>query len=182
MVDTIERKEMWTHSIVSVKPLASSRIMTNNLTVCLTTAASGVLCGLGTVLLLVFNGMLLGVIGAACWRAGMSLSFWSFVAPHGALELPAIFLAGGAGLILARSLLFPGSLPRRDALTLAGGQAVRLVLGVIPLLILAGLIEGFVSPSTLPEVLKLLIGAAGLAILVAWVVRAWSPVPPVAPS
>ena len=97
MVHTIQRKEMWTHSIISVKPLASSEIMTNNMTVSFMTYATGITAGLGTLYMMFFNGLLMGVIGTACAMAGMSLSLWSFVAPHGGLELPAIFLAGGAG-------------------------------------------------------------------------------------
>jgi uncharacterized membrane protein SpoIIM required for sporulation len=77
----------------------------------------------------------------------MSLPLWSFVAPHGVLELPAIFIAGGAGLRIAQGLLFPGLLSRLNALAKAGGEAVRLLLGTVPMLIVAGLIEGFISPS-----------------------------------
>jgi uncharacterized membrane protein SpoIIM required for sporulation len=69
------------------------------------------------------------------------------VAPHGVLELPAIFIAGGGGLRIAQGLLFPGLLSRRDSLAKAGGEAIRLFLGAIPTLIVAGLIEGFISPS-----------------------------------
>ena len=149
MVQSIERREMWTHPIVSIKPFASSRIMTNNLSVSFTTFALGITAGLGTVYMLVLNGVLLGVIGAACWLSGMSLSLWSFVAPHGVLELPAIFIAGGAGLKVAHGFLFPGFHSRRDSLTLAGSEAVRLVVWIIPILIIAGVIEGFLSPSGL---------------------------------
>ena len=89
--------------------------------------------------MMAFNGFLMSAIGAACHRAGMDLSLWSFVAPHGALELPAIFIAGGAGLLLGRGLLFPGWLSRRESLAAAASTAMRLVLGVIPLLVIAGL-------------------------------------------
>jgi uncharacterized membrane protein SpoIIM required for sporulation len=160
MIDTIEQHHMWTQSVVSIKPLASSFILTNNITVALTTFASGIAAGLGTIYMLFFNGLLLGVIGTACWQAGMSIQLWSFVAPHGVLELPAIFIAGGAGLLLARGLLFPGTLPRQDSLIEAGGRAVRLVLGVIPMLVVAGFIEGYLSPSNFPVPLKFALGAA----------------------
>ncbi|MGE5207369.1 MAG: stage II sporulation protein M [Chlamydiota bacterium] len=166
MIDTIEQHRMWTESVVSLKPLASSFILTNNISVALATFAMGILAGLGTVYMLFFNGLLIGVIGTACWQAGMSRQLWSFVAPHGVLELPAIFIAGGAGLLLARGLLFPGTLPRRDSLVEAGGRAVRLVLGVIPMLIVAGFIEGYLSPSHFPVPLKFALGAAlGTALL-----------------
>lgn len=139
MADTIARRQMWTHSIVTIQPLASSMIMTNNLAVSLTAFATGFTI-LGTVYMMLTNGLLIGVIGAACWQSGMSEGLWSFVAPHGVLELPAIFIAGGAGLMIARALLFPGLYSRRDALQYYGGQGVRLALGVIPLLVIAGLI------------------------------------------
>jgi uncharacterized membrane protein SpoIIM required for sporulation len=166
MADTIARRQMWTHSIVGMQPVASSAIMTNNLTVSFSAFATGFTV-VGTIYMMVFNGLLIGVIGAACHQAGMSLQLWSFVAPHGTLELPAIFLAGGGGLLIARGLIFPGLLGRRDALQLYGGQGVRLALGVIPLLVIAGLVEGFLSPSELPDTMKF--GLAGInALLLIW--------------
>jgi uncharacterized membrane protein SpoIIM required for sporulation len=169
MMDTIEAGRMWTHSIVSIKPLASSAIMANNISVSAGAFAGGILAGTGTAYMMLFNGLLLGVIGVACQRAGLAVSLWSFVAPHGVLELPAIFIAGGAGLILARAVLAPGDRTRSDALTESGALAVRLFLGVIPMLIVAGLIEGFISPSDAPPVTKFAIGAAGLVLLAGYV-------------
>ena len=165
MVETIDRHEMWTHSIVGIKPLASSAIMTNNMSVGFTTFALGITAGLGTIYMMAFNGLLIGVIGMACFLSGMSLQFWSFVAPHGVLELPAIFIAGGAGFRIAQGLLFPGVLPRRDSLTKAGLEAVQLILGTIPILIIAGLIEAFVSPTALPIPLKFSMAAALFVLL-----------------
>ena len=147
MMETIEQRKMWTDSVVSVKPAASSKIMTNNISVSFAAFAYGITAGIGTIFMMVFNGVMIGVIGTACWLNDMSLSLWSFVAPHGVLELPAIFIAGGAGLRIAQGLLFPGLLSRRDSLARAGGEAVRLLLGTVPVLVVAGCIEGFVSPS-----------------------------------
>ena len=79
--------------------------------------------------MMLFNGLLLGVVGAATWHAGMALKLWSFVAPHGVLELPAIFIAGGAGLEIARGLFFPGLLPRRDSLAEAGSARIAATAG-----------------------------------------------------
>jgi uncharacterized membrane protein SpoIIM required for sporulation len=166
MADTIARRQMWTHSIVSIQPLAASGIMRNNLTVSLTAFALGFSIA-GTVLLMVFNGLLIGVIGAACWQAGMSRDLWSFVAPHGVLELPAIFLAGGAGLMIARGMLFPGLLSRRESLQFYGGEGVRLALGTLPLLVVAGLIEAFFSPSAAPANVKFMVATA-TALLFVW--------------
>ncbi len=168
MIASIERREMWTRSIVSVKPQASSAIMTNNLSVSFVTFAAGITAGLGTLYMLFFNGMMLGVIGVACGVHQMGMQLWSFVAPHGVLELPAIFIAGGAGLRLAQSLMFPGVLSRRDSLALGGSDAVRLLVGIIPMLIVAGTIEGFFSPSGAPVYLKFLTAIAGFTLLIAY--------------
>ena len=168
MMETIERREMWTDSIVTIKPLASSGIMTNNLTVAFSAFAFGITAGLGTIWMMVFNGLLIGVIGAATWKAGMALQLWSFVAPHGVLELPAIFIAGGAGFEVARGMLFPGLLPRRQSLAQASGRGARLLLGTIPLLIVAGVIEGFFSPSNAPIFMKFTLAAVLFAALLSY--------------
>jgi uncharacterized membrane protein SpoIIM required for sporulation len=168
MIETIEQRQMWTDSIVTIKPLATSGIMTNNLSVAFSMFALGITGGLGTIWMLALNGILLGAIGAATAHAGMALRLWSFVAPHGVLELPAIFIAGGAGLEIARGLLFPGLLSRRDSLERSGGRAIRLLLGTIPMLIIAGLIEGFFSPSSAPVAMKFGLAAALFAALLTY--------------
>jgi uncharacterized membrane protein SpoIIM required for sporulation len=174
-METIERRQMWTESVVAIKPVAASAITTNNLTVAFTMFASGITV-IGPVWLSLFNGLLLGVVGAATWHAGMAISLWSFVAPHGSLELPAIFIAGGAGLDIARALLFPGMLPRREALTRAGGRASRLVLGTLPLLLVAGTIEGFFSPTDAPVAMKFALGGSLFAALLAYLFGGRRPV------
>src|ERR1700722_16761403 len=88
MIATMEQHKMWTDSIVSVAPKETSHIMTNNLSVSFMAFAGGILFGVGTFVLLLNNGMMLGVIGAACHQYSMSLALWSFIAPHGSLELP----------------------------------------------------------------------------------------------
>ncbi len=173
MVDTIDRHQMWTQSIVGIKPMASSSIMTNNLSVSFMAFASGITGGLGTIYMMIFNGLLIGVIGTACFYSGMSLQLWSFVAPHGVLELPAIFIAGGAGLRLAHGLLFPGFLPRRESVARAGAEAVRLLLGSIPLLFVAGIIEAFVSPTSIAVAVKFGMAASLFTLLVTYLF--WKP-------
>lgn len=173
MMATIEKHEMWTHSVVTAAPQSSSMIMTNNLTVSFVTFAGGITAGLWTLFQLFFNGMLMGVIGVACGMNEMSLKLWSFVAPHGVLELPAIFIAGGAGLRLAQALLFPGNLSRRDSLAVGGDEAVRLLVGIIPMLIVAGCIEGFFSPSSVPVTFKFTLAAVLFSMFVAYLARGW---------
>jgi len=171
MVETIERHEMWTQSIVAVKPMASGWIMTNNLTVCFEAFAGGIFCGLLTVTAMFFNGMLLGVVGVACQQHGMARDLWSFVAPHGSLELPSIILSGAAGLRLAHGVLFPGLYRWRDSVALAGAEATRLVAGIIPLLVIAGSLEGFFSPSDAPVWLKFTVGGLLFTLLLVWLFR-----------
>jgi len=173
MVQTIEKREMWTHSVVTAAPQESSFIMTNNMTVSFMTFAGGITAGLWTLFQLFFNGMLMGVIGVACGMNEMSVKLWSFVAPHGVLELPAIFIAGGAGLRLAQALLFPGTLARRESLAVGGNEAVRLLVGIIPMLIVAGTIEGFFSPSAVPVPFKFALAAALFTMFVAYLSRGW---------
>ena len=180
MIESIEQHKMWTDSVLTIQPAASSQIMTNNLSVCFVTFAAGIVAGIGTIWFMILNGLLIGVVGVACYEGGMSLSLWSFVAPHGVLELPAIFISGGAGLLLARGLLFPGNLARRDSLMLAAGESVRLLLGVIPLLIVAGSIEGFLSPTRLPAGIKFLFAAALFSLLIVYLSTAGRQKPEVA--
>lgn len=168
MVRTIEQRQMWTQSITSMAPAVSSYILTNNLSVTFMTYAAGITAGLGTLYLMGWNGLLIGVIGTACHQAHMSVKLWSFVAAHGSLELPSMILAGGAGLRLAYGMLFPGMYSRRHSLAVAGAESVRLVAGVVPLLVIAGMLEGFFSPSAAPAALKFLVGALLFAFLTAW--------------
>lgn len=168
MLETIDQHKMWTQSIVAMKPQASSGIMTNNIGVTFIAFAGGIIAGLGPLWLLFQNGLQFGVISAACSQAHMALDLFSFVAAHGALELPSIFIAGGAGLRLGSALLFPGMLTRRDSLALGGREAVRLLAGTIPLLVIAGTLEAFLSPSGAPVAAKFVIGAALLCGLSFW--------------
>jgi uncharacterized membrane protein SpoIIM required for sporulation len=168
MIATIDRHEMWTHSLVSMKPQASSAILTNNIGVSFMAFAGGIFAGVGTIYLMFFNGLEMGVIITACARAHMALDLFTFVASHGALELPSIFIAGGAGLRLASGLLFPGMFSRRDSLVRAGGEAIRLLAGVIPLLVVAGVLEAFLSPSSAPRGIKFAVCALLLTGLGLW--------------
>jgi uncharacterized membrane protein SpoIIM required for sporulation len=171
MIATMERHQMWTQSVISVAPLASSAIMTNNLAVSFVTFAGGIVFGLGTFFYLYMNGMMLGVIGAACHQFGMSLALWSFVAPHGSLELPSIIIAGGAGFRLGHAMLFPGELRWRESVARGGIEATQLVSGIIPLLIVAGCLEGFLSPSHVPVWFKFTTGGMLFLLLLVWLFR-----------
>lgn len=168
MISDLDQHKMWTESILGSEPQESSQIMTNNISVCFMTFLGGITAGIGTLYLLFFNGLMLGVIAVTCARHHMALSLWSFVASHGALELPAIFIAGAAGLRLASGILFPGMLRRRDSIAQAGEESVRILFGCIPLLIVAGSFEGFLSPSHAPIALKFSVCAVLFLALCFW--------------
>jgi uncharacterized membrane protein SpoIIM required for sporulation len=171
MIATMERHEMWTHSIVGIAPMATSAIMTNNLSVSFVTFAGGIVFGIGTLFYLYVNGMMLGVIGAACYHYGMSLALWSFVAAHGSLELPSIIIAGAAGLRLGHGMLFPGGYRWKESVAKGGVEATRLVSGIIPLLVIAGCLEGFLSPSQAPVWVKFTVGGLLFMLLNLWLFR-----------
>src|SRR5215469_1830370 len=141
----------WTERINDANPLMSTAIQTNNITVTFAAFAGGILVGLGTIYLLVLNGLNVGMVVALC----IQHRFWNpiiFMAGHGVIELTAIFIGGGAGLLLAKAMLLPGDLKRRDALVSNGLLGIKLIMGCIPMLLIAGIIEGFISPSPLPAV------------------------------
>ncbi|MBE9196471.1 stage II sporulation protein M, partial [Synechocystis sp. LEGE 06083] len=116
-----------------------------------------------------YNGLLLGAVGALVAQHNLAIPFWGFVFPHGSLELPAIFLAGAAGLLIAKGLLWPGPYRRGYALKQQAIAAAQLVFGIVPLLIIAGIIEGFISPAPwIPDGLKYLLGTAFFLLLLSY--------------
>ncbi|MDX2212513.1 MAG: stage II sporulation protein M [Oculatellaceae cyanobacterium bins.114] len=178
-----DRGELWMGSIVGVEPLASSGIMINNISVSLFAVFGGVTMflpelslltppGVFTAYLLFNNGLLIGAVSTLVGQNNLAYPFWAFVLPHGSLELPAIFFAGGAGLLLARGILFPGKYRRPDALRYYGMQAAQLICGIIPMLVIAGVIEGFFSPNpAIPDPLKYLVGITLFTLLVVYCSR-----------
>ncbi len=140
----------------------------NNVQVSFLAFAIGIFLGAGTVCVLAFNGMILGGVAAVIDQYGLTYNFWSFVASHGGIELGAIVLSGAAGLRVGLSFLAPGLLTRRDALVAGAKDAGLVMFGVITLLVVAALLEAFVSPSTLANPVKLALGAVNLAGFVAY--------------
>ncbi|MFS0517588.1 stage II sporulation protein M [Nostoc sp. UIC 10607] len=167
-----DEHKLWMGSIVGIEPLASSGIMINNLSVSFGAVAGGITAGLYTAYLMVFNGLLIGAVSTLVGQNNLAYPFWAFVLPHGSLELPAIFFAGGAGFLLARAIVFPGKYRRGEALKLYGSQAVQLVFGIVPMLIIAGAIEGFFSPNpSVPDAIKYLSGIGLFVLLVMYCSR-----------
>jgi uncharacterized membrane protein SpoIIM required for sporulation len=175
MRERLDKGELWVYRINPVRPAASSAIMTNNIAVTFSIFALGIAFGAGTLWGLVNNGLHFGGIAVLVGQTRMAREFWGFVAPHGALEIPAIILGGGAGFILGAALLFPGDLGRKDALADRGQVAVKLVLGCVPILVMAGIIEAFFSPlppEVVPPRAKLLVGAALFGLLLLYLLKA----------
>lgn len=157
--------EWWQTINTDGRSLSSAEIMTNNIGVAFRAFAGGVTFGIYTLIVLVQNGLMLGIIAGAAQRFDFATNLWGFVAAHGVIELSVIFIAGGAGLQLSWALLHPGLLSRRTALVLATRRALLLILGCIPLLIIAGIIEAFISPAPLPLAVKLLVAlGSGMAL------------------
>ena len=147
LIPSIEDQELWVDIPVHERPYASSFIMTNNIRVSFIAFAGGISAGLFTTYVMIFNGLLLGGLTGLTAHYNVGFELWTFVIGHGVIELTTIFIAGGSGLMLGWAIIHPGLLHRRDALTLAARKAVRLIIGCVPLLVIAGLIEGFISPN-----------------------------------
>lgn len=156
------------------RPLMASQIMTNNITVAFYCFAGGIFAGVGSLVLLAYNGLSIGAISGHFANAGLLGYLWTFVIGHGVLELFAIWVAGAAGFLLGRAFIAPGDLSRAEALTLAGRLALRMIGTVVVLLFFAGLIEGFISASTQPLPYRLAVSGASLVLLVAYLVNGWA--------
>lgn len=169
LVDQVERGELWTEIAPAVRSAASSMILTNNIQVMFLTFAGGMTAGLLTAWIMLSNGMHLGAIFGLLQVHGLSGGLGEFVLAHGFIELSVIFLAGGCGLYIGDGLLRPGLLSRQAILNQRGREAVVAILACVPLLVLAGLIEGFISPSSLPWWIKATVGVGtGVALYWYW--------------
>lgn len=159
LIPLLEQQDLWTEIAVEDRPYASSFIAQNNIQVAFLAFAGGILAGIPTVLVLISNGLLLGGVTGLAIHYGVGFELWTFVIGHGVVELSVVCIAGGGGLMLGWAIVHPGWLSRRDALARASGRAVRLIIGCVPLLLLAGLIEGFISPNeAIPWPVKWAIG------------------------
>ena len=148
----------------------SSEIFTNNIRVTFLAIAGGILGGLGTAAVTIFNGGFIGAIIGLTIENGSSSELLRFILPHGVLELTCIAIAASAGLRIGWALVDPGTLTRGESLRREARPAMELVLGTMPWLVLAGLVEGFVS-GDLGLAAATVVGA-GLGILY-WGLVAW---------
>ena len=149
--------------------------MVNNIQVTFTAFAGGIAAGVGTLLALAFNGMVLGIVAGLAIDAGNGTAFLRLVSAHGPLELSCIVAGGVAGLRMGWALIAPGPSARGRALAREARTAVEIAIGTVPWLVLCGVAEGFLTGPELPLAVQTAIGVALFALfwgLVAWRGRA----------
>ncbi len=161
--DDLARGRIGREDPANLRLTISSEIMFNNIRVSFLAFALGIVFGLGTVYVLITNGLLLGGLASLYHSGGYPAHFWSLILPHGGIELSCCFITAGAGLMIGYSIFRQtpyrrGALMAREAL-----DAVRLVAGTIPWFVVAGLIESYITPSSLPISAKFLVSAVFMA-------------------
>jgi uncharacterized membrane protein SpoIIM required for sporulation len=161
----IETKTRWWEDLNDANQVGASQIFTHNIQVTFYSFAFGAMFGIGTLFYMGYNGANIASVVALTYRAGFGNDLVTFMSAHGVIELSCIFIAGGAGLLIGSALLLPGDLSRADALKSRGLDGIRLMLGTTLLLVLAGLIEGFISPAEINPKIKFAIAAlTGIAL------------------
>jgi uncharacterized membrane protein SpoIIM required for sporulation len=146
------------------RPLVASSIISNNIQVTFLAFALGLTAGIGTTYVLVFNGIHIGAVAGWMSYNGQGRALWGWVLPHGSTELMAICLAGAAGYVLAGAIFCPGLQTRARALQKAGRRALEIEIGCMIMLVIAGLIEGLVSPSSIPFWARIVVLLASLGL------------------
>lgn len=160
LTSEITAGNQWWKSLNDANQIGATHILSNNILVTFRVFAMGAFFGIGAFYDLAFEGARLGSVFAACYKLnppfGNALA--SFVVGHGVIELSCIFFCGGAGMMIGYALINPGDLTRSQALKKKGIEAARIVIGCAFLLVIAGTIEGFLSPSDLPAIVKIATG------------------------
>jgi uncharacterized membrane protein SpoIIM required for sporulation len=141
----------------------SSEIFTNNIEVTFLSVAGGLLLGLGTAAVVLYNGGFVGALLGITIPNGAAGDFLRLVLPHGLLELTCIAVCAAAGLRLGWALVEPGPRTRAQSLRHEAAAAMEIVLGTMPWLVLAGLIEGFVTGNVGSLPVAVLVGLAAAA-------------------
>lgn len=167
-VDAAKNQAMGKSSNEWSAPIMSSQIMVNNISVAFRAFVLGITLGLGTIYVLFYNGLMLGGLTGLVYIYNKPLQYWSLILPHGVIELTATFIAGAAGLIIAKNMLIPNEHKRWHAVIKGAKKSISLILGVIFMLIIAGTIEGFFTPSKFSPVIKLIFAGVTAVLLFAY--------------
>ncbi len=175
LIDKVHHHQLWTHIPPDQRVQTAGLIMTNNIGVVFLAFALGVLFGLPVIYVMINNGIILGGLFGLVQAYGIAGGLWDFVIAHGVLELSIVVAIGGSGLMMGWSLISPGNRKRSDALVDATVRAFILVLGLAPLLVVAGTIEGNISPSDAPTGAKVLIGLSTGALLYSYLLLVGRP-------
>ncbi len=173
LIGIVQNKELWVDIPVEERPYTAMFIMRNNIQVAFLAFASGLTAGLLTLWVLFFNGLMIGTLTGLTAYYGIGFELWTFVIGHGVIELTVIFISGGSGLMLGWAILHPGLMRRRDSLVQAARKAVYLLLGAVPWLVVAGSIEGFISPNeNIAAPVKWMVGVGSGIILYSYLLLA----------
>jgi uncharacterized membrane protein SpoIIM required for sporulation len=151
-----ESNTRWWESLNDANQIGASRILTNNIQVAIMAFAFGAFFGVGTLYILMMNGVMIGGVVGVCYRVdpNFGAGLVNFMVAHGVMELTAIFLAGGAGMMIGYALIDPGDLTRGQALKKAGQRATKIIIGCAVILVITGIIEGFLSPTSVSLAIK----------------------------
>ncbi|MCA0354493.1 MAG: stage II sporulation protein M [Chloroflexi bacterium] len=172
VIDDMRTNTEWWRDLNDNNAEGAVMILSNNIFVSFQAFVGGLTLGLLTLYALYYNGLMLGILSGAAQNLGFADNLWGFIAAHGPVELSIIFLAGGAGLQLAWAILRPGMVSRRAALAIAAQRSFKVSGAIVMFLILAGLIEGFISPQYLPLWFKIAVGIISAGSMYAYLLLA----------